>query len=44
MVVIVPTHDLVVVRLGEMQASSWSSVTEEVAAVVAAFPPLVAQE
>ncbi len=44
MVVIVPTHDLVVVRLGEMQASSWSSVTEEVAAVVAAFPPLVTQE
>jgi CubicO group peptidase (beta-lactamase class C family) len=44
MVVIVPTHDLVVVRLGEMQASSWSAVTEEVAAVVAAFAPLGTQE
>jgi hypothetical protein len=44
MVVIVPTHDLVVVRLGEMQASSWSSVTGEVAAAVAAFAPLVAEK
>jgi hypothetical protein len=33
-----------VVRLGEMQASGWSSVTEAVAAVVAAFAPLAAQE
>jgi len=44
MVVIVPTHDLVVVRLGAMQASTWPSVTGDVAAAVAAFPPLVAQE
>ena len=44
MVVIVPTHDLVVVRLGEMQASTWSSVTGEVAAMVAAIPPLAARE
>ena len=44
MVVIVPTHDLVVVRLGEMQASSWDSVTGEVAAAVAAFPPLAAAQ
>jgi hypothetical protein len=42
MVVIVPTHDLVVVRLGEMQASTWASVGGDVAAVVAAFPPLAA--
>ena len=44
MVVIVPTHDLVVVRLGAMQASTWPSVTGDVAAMVAAFPPLAAQE
>jgi CubicO group peptidase (beta-lactamase class C family) len=44
MVVIVPTHDLVVVRLGEMQASTWDSVTGEVAAAVAAFPPLAAAQ
>ena len=44
MVVIVPTHDLVVVRLGEMQASTWPSVTGAVAAMVAAFPPLAAKE
>ena len=44
MVVIVPTHDLVVVRLGEMQASTWPSVTGDVAAIVAAFPPRATQE
>ncbi len=39
MLVIVPTHDLLVVRLGEMQASTWASVTAGVSEVVAAFPP-----
>ena len=35
--------DLVVVRLGEMQASTWASVGGDVAAVVAAFAPLAAE-
>jgi CubicO group peptidase (beta-lactamase class C family) len=38
-IVIVPPYDLVVVRLGEMQAGTWKSVTGEVAAIVAAFAP-----
>ncbi len=44
MVVIVPTRDLVLVRLGEMQTSTWASVTGEVAAAVAAFPAISAEE
>ncbi|HWX75534.1 MAG TPA: serine hydrolase [Solirubrobacteraceae bacterium] len=43
-VMIVPTRDLVLVRLGEMQAGTWSSVTQEISAVAAAFPPLPGQE
>lgn len=37
LIIIVPTRDLVVVRLGEMQASSWNTVTKDVAEIVAAF-------
>ena len=42
-VLLVPTHDLVVVRLGEMQSSSWEEVKEPLARVIEAFPPLPAQ-
>jgi CubicO group peptidase (beta-lactamase class C family) len=39
MIVVVPTHDLVAVRLGEMHACSWKTVTADLAAIVAAFAP-----
>jgi len=38
LIVIVPTQDLVVVRLGEMHASTWKTVTADLAAIVATFP------
>lgn len=38
MVVLVPTHDLVVVRLGEHHTARWDTCTADVAAIVAAFP------
>ncbi len=37
-IVIVPTRDLVVVRLGEMQNTTWPAVSRALAEVVAAFP------
>jgi CubicO group peptidase (beta-lactamase class C family) len=37
-VLLVPTHDLVVVRLGQMHAHAWDELGAELAAVVAAFP------
>jgi CubicO group peptidase (beta-lactamase class C family) len=37
-VVIVPARDLVVVRLGEMQATSWPEIHAQVSAFVRAFP------
>ncbi len=37
MVVIVPSHDLVVVRLGEMHASSWEELREQMGELIEAF-------
>lgn len=37
-IMIVPTHDLVVVHLGEMQSTSWPAVSANLADIVAAFP------
>jgi CubicO group peptidase (beta-lactamase class C family) len=37
-ILIVPTHDLVVVRLGEMQSTTWPAVNANLADIVAAFP------
>ena len=37
-VFILPTHDMVFVRLGKMHALDWRKLTEALAAVVAAFP------
>jgi CubicO group peptidase (beta-lactamase class C family) len=37
-VVIVPDRDLVLVRLGEMQRTSWDELSEQLSDVVAAFP------
>lgn len=42
-VLMVPTHDLLVVRLGEMQSTSWEEVQEPLAQVIEAFPPLPAE-
>ncbi len=40
-VLIVPTRDLVLVRLGELQEfEKWSEVTRNLAKVVAAFPAI----
>jgi CubicO group peptidase (beta-lactamase class C family) len=39
-VLMVPTRDLVVVRLGQMHAHSFDDLGRQLAAVVAAFPPL----
>ena len=38
-VMMVPSHDLLVVRLGEMQGISWDEAKEPVAEVIDAFPP-----
>ena len=37
-ILIVPTRDLIVVRLGEMQRTSWRAVNANLADIVAAFP------
>jgi CubicO group peptidase (beta-lactamase class C family) len=39
-ITMVPTHDLVVVRLGELQTMTWPEMNQRVAALVAVFPPL----
>jgi CubicO group peptidase (beta-lactamase class C family) len=38
-VAIVPDRDLVVVRLGEMQASTWPELNAQIGALIRAFPP-----
>jgi CubicO group peptidase (beta-lactamase class C family) len=38
MILVVPTHDLVLVRLGEMHTATWPTTTADMAAIVAAFP------
>jgi CubicO group peptidase (beta-lactamase class C family) len=43
-VVMVPTRDLVIVRLGEMQASTWRDASGILAAIGSAFPPAVPEE
>ncbi|MGH0031093.1 MAG: serine hydrolase domain-containing protein [Myxococcota bacterium] len=40
LVLIVPTHDLLAVRLGEHQATTWSETNHYMADLVAAFPPI----
>jgi hypothetical protein len=37
-VVIVPDRDLVVVRLGEMHATSWPQLNDRLGALIQAFP------
>ena len=37
-VAIVPDRDLVVVRLGEMQASTWPELNGQIGALIRAFP------
>jgi CubicO group peptidase (beta-lactamase class C family) len=39
-VCMVPSHDLLVVRLGEMHASGWPEMREPLVDLIAAFPPL----
>jgi CubicO group peptidase (beta-lactamase class C family) len=41
-VCMVPTHDLLVVRLGESHASDWPAMREPLVDLIAAFPPLPA--
>lgn len=40
MVVIVPARDLVVVRLGELHASDWTTLRANVSELIEAFPPI----
>lgn len=37
LILIVPTHDLIVVRLGEHHTATWKTVTADAAAIIAAF-------
>lgn len=37
-ILMVPTHDLIVVRLGELQSTTWKALNENLAEIVAAFP------
>jgi CubicO group peptidase (beta-lactamase class C family) len=37
LILIVPTHDLIVVRLGEHHTATWKTVTGDAAAIIAAF-------
>jgi CubicO group peptidase (beta-lactamase class C family) len=39
-VCMVPTHDLLVVRLGEMQGIDWPELRSPIVELIAAFPPL----
>lgn len=39
-VFIIPTHDLLFIRLGEKQLSSWGELAKALAGVVAVFPPV----
>ena len=39
-VLLVPTHDLIVVRLGHMHAVQWPDLGARLAEIVAAFPAL----
>ena len=43
-VAMMPGRDLIVVRLGEMQASTWADVHAIIAAVASAFSPVGAEE
>src|SRR5207249_3490390 len=43
-VAVMPGRDLIVVRLGEMQASTWADVHAIIAAVASAFSPVGAEE
>jgi hypothetical protein len=36
LILVVPTHDLVIVRLGEQHEATWDTVTRDMAAIVAA--------
>jgi CubicO group peptidase (beta-lactamase class C family) len=38
-VIIVPTHDLLIVRLGEMQSTNWNDLNAALAKLLEAFPP-----
>jgi len=38
-VLMLPDRNLVLVRLGELQGSTWEALSRQIAAVVAAFPP-----
>jgi CubicO group peptidase (beta-lactamase class C family) len=42
-VVMVPDRDLVVVRLGEMHASTWRELNDQLGAVIEAFPQVAAR-
>lgn len=37
---IIPSHDMMLVRLGKMHTVSWAELTESLASVVAIFPPM----
>jgi CubicO group peptidase (beta-lactamase class C family) len=39
-IVIVPSHDLVLVRLGLLQGTSWAEVSEDIVQILQAFPDL----
>jgi hypothetical protein len=39
----VPDRDLVVVRLGEMHASTWRELNDQLGAVIEAFPQVAAR-
>ena len=43
LVIVVPTRDLVVVRLGEMHTQTWPELNRQMAALVAAFPERLAE-
>ena len=36
--IIVPTHDLVIVRLSEMQTANWNELNDSLATILDVFP------